>query len=85
MPIPATMNRTLSATTGAEDLGMDDTAVVTLVQGLTLQDFEKSMTSMADHKIWQDVYKPTVGGRQLYVKFTLDTQKQLLLISFKEA
>ena len=47
-------------------------------------DFEK-MTSNADHKVWQDVYKPTtVDGRKLYVKFTVDERKELLLISFKE-
>ena len=43
------------------------------------------MTSMADHRVWQDVYKPNVGGRTLYVKFTLDAQSRLFLISFKEA
>jgi hypothetical protein len=43
------------------------------------------MTSVGDHRIWQDVYKPIVAGRELYVKFTLDAQRALLLISFKEA
>jgi hypothetical protein len=33
--------------------------------------------------IWQDVYKPVTGGRELYVKFTLDARGALLLISFK--
>jgi len=47
--------------------------------------FHKSMKSMADHKIWQDVYKPNVAGRTLYVKFTLDARQALFLISFKEA
>ena len=48
-------------------------------------DLDKSMTSLADHRVWQDVYKPSVGGRTLYVKFTLDAQRALFLISFKEA
>jgi hypothetical protein len=43
------------------------------------------MTSIADHRIWQDVYKPQVGARTLYVKFTLDARAAPLLISFKEA
>ena len=44
------------------------------------------MTSITDHKVWQDVYKPTtVDGRTVYVKITLDERKELLLISFKEA
>lgn len=66
-------------------MNMDDTAVVGVIQTLTFADFEKSMTSAADYRIWQDVYKPQVGGRTLYVKFTLDARKNLLLISFKEA
>jgi motility quorum-sensing regulator/GCU-specific mRNA interferase toxin len=64
---------------------MNDSHVVAIIKALTLADFEKSMTSIADHKIWQDVYKPNVGGRTLYVKLTLDTRQALLLISFKEA
>jgi motility quorum-sensing regulator/GCU-specific mRNA interferase toxin len=64
---------------------MDDVAVVAVIQRLTTSDFDKSMTSMVDHRIWQDVYKPKVGSQTLYVKFTLDAQKALLLISFKEA
>jgi len=43
------------------------------------------MTSMADHTVWQDVYKPEVGDQTLYVKFTLDAEQNPLLISFKKA
>jgi motility quorum-sensing regulator / GCU-specific mRNA interferase toxin len=43
------------------------------------------MTSHADHRVWQDVYWPKTDGRELYVKFTLDTRHALFLISFKEA
>jgi len=44
---------------------MDDAAVVAVIQGLSHSDFDKSMTSLADHRVWQDVYKPTVGKRTL--------------------
>jgi motility quorum-sensing regulator / GCU-specific mRNA interferase toxin len=64
---------------------MDDDAVVAVIQGLSPHDFDKSMRSMADHRVWQDVYRAHVKGRELYVKFTLDSQGALLLISFKEA
>ena len=64
---------------------MDDNEVVAVIQALTLADFEKSMTSIADSKTWQDVYKPKAKGRQLYIKFTHDARKELFLISFKEA
>ncbi len=79
------LNRSFVSKQGADELDMDDAAVVAVIQALTLADFEKSMTSMADHRVWQDVYKPKPGGRTLYVKFTLDAQDALFLISFKEA
>jgi motility quorum-sensing regulator/GCU-specific mRNA interferase toxin len=79
------LNRSFVSKQGADDLGMDDSEVVAVIQALTLADFEKSMTSMTNHKIWQDVYKPNVGGRTLYVKFTRDAKDALFLISFKEA
>jgi motility quorum-sensing regulator/GCU-specific mRNA interferase toxin len=82
---PDHLNRTQKSQEGADDLGMDDNEVVAIIQALTLADFEKSMTSKANYKIWQDVYKPNVGGRKLYVKFTLDARSELFLISFKEA
>ncbi len=82
---PSALNRTFSSRQGADDLDMDDVAVVAAIQALTPSDFDKSMTSKADHRVWQDVYKPMVGGQTLYVKFTLDAQQALLLISFKEA
>jgi motility quorum-sensing regulator / GCU-specific mRNA interferase toxin len=82
---PAKLNRSFVSKLGADDLGMDDSAVVAVIQALSHSDFDKSMTSFADHRIWQDVYKPSVGGPALYVKFTLDAQKALFLISFKEA
>ncbi len=82
---PASLNRSFVSKQGADDLGMDDSEVVAVIQALTLVDFEKSMTSIANHKVWQDVYKPNVGGRTLYVKFTLDAREALFLISFKEA
>lgn len=82
---PSRLNRSFVSKKGADDLGMDDGEVVAVIQALTVEAFEKSMTSIADHRIWQDVYKPSVGGRELYVKFTRDAQGELYLISFKEA
>jgi len=79
------LNRTSTSQQGADDLGMDEDEVVAVIQALTFADFDKSMTSITNHKVWQDVYKPSVGGRKLYVKFTLDGCGELLLISFKEA
>ena len=82
---PSRINRSFVSRQGADELDMDDAAVIEIIQALTLADFEKSMTSIADHKIWQDVYKPSAGNKKLYVKFTVDARGSLFLISFKEA
>ena len=42
------------------------------------------MPSDRDPAVRQDVYKPVVDGRELYVKVTQDRRGDLLLISFKE-
>jgi len=77
------LNRTMSATEGAEELQMDEFAVVDLIAALTADDFDKSMLSEVDLTTWQDVYKPFARGREFYVKFTLDGRGEFLLISFK--
>ena len=82
---PSGLNRTYSSREGADDLGMSDAEVVDVIQSLTSADFDKSMTAYADQTLWQDVYKPLVDKVELYVKFTLDSEQKLLLISFKEA
>lgn len=46
--------------------------------------FYKSMTSYADHRIWQDVYHVPSEVGLLYVKFTADAFAEFLLLSFKE-
>jgi hypothetical protein len=74
----------MSAAEGAEALGMNEEAVVEVIGCLTARDFDKSMPSDVDPAMRQDVYKPVVAGRELYVKFTRDRQGGLLLISFKE-
>ena len=33
--------------------------MLAVVMALTKADFFKSMTSHADHRVWQDVYRPT--------------------------
>lgn len=77
------LNRTITAANGADEIGMDDQAVVDAIAGLTAADFDKSMPSEIDSTVWQDVYKPVLGGRELYVKITRDPRGDLLLISFK--
>ena len=55
---------TLSALRDAATLGFDFRDMLTVVHALTPGDFYKSMTTHADHRIWQDVYRPyTAAGR----------------------
>ncbi len=78
------LNRTMAAAAGADDVGMDEHAVIDVIAHLTPRDFDKSMRSEIDPAVWQDVYKPVVDRCELYVKFTVDARGELLLISFKE-
>ena len=63
---PSRLNRSFVSKQGSDDLDMDDAAVVAAIQGLSRLDFDKSMTSIADHRIWQDVYKPRIAGCMIY-------------------
>ncbi|MGH7813430.1 MAG: type II toxin-antitoxin system MqsR family toxin [Candidatus Binataceae bacterium] len=82
---PARLNRSFASKQGGDALMMDDEAVIAVIQSLKAADFEKSMTSYANPRIWQDVYRPKAGGKELYVKFTLDAMNALFPIGFKEA
>jgi motility quorum-sensing regulator/GCU-specific mRNA interferase toxin len=62
-------------------LGFDFDGMLAVVLALTLRDFYKSMTTHADHKIWQDVYRPTTKAGEVYLKLTVD---DVLIVSFKE-
>lgn len=46
--------------------------------------FYKSMTTFADHRVWQDVYHVPARGLVLYVKFQADVMTEFTVMSFKE-
>lgn len=50
---------TISALAGGAALGFGFEEIVGVVAALTPRDFYKSMTTHTDHRIWQDVYRPT--------------------------
>ena len=76
------MNLTLVARTGIREAGMAQLDALAVVQALTRKDFYKSMTTHADHTIWQDVYRPTTPYGSLYIKLTVIDD--VLIVSFKE-
>lgn len=45
-------------------------------------EFYKSMTTHADHRDWQDVYRSEWNGIMLYIKFQRDGD--YFVVSFKE-
>ena len=59
---------TFAASKGALALGLDIDAMLAVVVGLEPRDFHKSMTSYANHRIWQDVYRPKTAYGSIYLK-----------------
>ena len=78
------VNATASAFNGARELDINDLAgICAVVISLTSADFYKSMTTHADHQIWQDVYHArTASSADVYMKLTVIDD--VLIVSFKE-
>ena len=75
---------TATAYNGARELGINDLAgMCAVVLALTSADFYKSMTTHADHTVWQDVYHAKIAsGDEVYLKLTVIDD--VLIVSFKE-
>jgi len=73
---------TVSALTGGAALGFDFEGIVGVVKALSPADFYKSMTTHADHRVWQDVYRPRTPAGDVYLKLTVIDD--VLIVSFKE-
>jgi motility quorum-sensing regulator/GCU-specific mRNA interferase toxin len=73
---------TASAVAGAEQLGFDRSDMLAVVLALTPANFYKSMTTHADHTIWQDVYQSATQAGDIYLKMTVI--EDVLIVSFKE-
>lgn len=73
---------TFSALAGGAALGFDFVGIVGVVASLTPKDFYKSMTTHADHRVWQDVYRPSTPAGEVYLKLTVIDD--VLIVSFKE-
>lgn len=73
---------TYSAVASASSLDFTIDEMHETVLALTLADFYKSMTTHADHTIWQDVYRPMTKAGRVYLKLTVIDD--VLIVSFKE-
>lgn len=79
-----TLAMTSSALRDATALGFDRGGVVETIGSIERTMFYKSMTTYADHRLWQDVYHVPARGLVLYVKFQADTITEFTVMSFKE-
>jgi len=68
----------------AAALGFGRAEIVATIQTMQREHFYKSMTTYADHRLWQDVYHVPSAVGVLYVKFTADVLTEFLMLSFKE-
>ncbi|MDZ3993018.1 type II toxin-antitoxin system MqsR family toxin [Pseudomonas sp. Teo4] len=73
---------TTTSLRGAQSLGMGYPDMLEVIAGLERKDFYKSMTSLADQRVWQDVYRPLTAKGYVYLK--LSVIDEVLIVSFKE-
>ena len=73
---------THAARVGATALGLELFDMLAVVMALTPADCYKSMTTHADHTVWQDVYRPSTPAGDVYLKLTVIDD--VLIVSFKE-
>ncbi len=78
----ASVTRTAMRDARALGFGYED--MKSAIACLDRTHFHKSMTSFADHRMWQDVYHLPYEGLTLYVKYTADVLTEFSLLSFKE-
>jgi motility quorum-sensing regulator / GCU-specific mRNA interferase toxin len=70
--------------TAAKDFGFIEPAqIAACVRSLKADDFYKSMTTIHDSRLWQDVYRPEIKGIEAYVKIQI-VEEATVVISFKE-
>jgi len=81
---PDALRVTKTALMDAMRLGFTRAGMVEVIQSMKSKQFYKSMTALADHSTWQDVYHVPWDDKVLYVKFTGECVTGFLLLSFKE-
>jgi motility quorum-sensing regulator/GCU-specific mRNA interferase toxin len=74
---------TRTALDGGRGMGLTTSEMLKVIASLSQRNFYKSMTTYADHHVWQDVYHAeTPVKKDAYIKITLrDTAP---VIQFKE-
>jgi motility quorum-sensing regulator/GCU-specific mRNA interferase toxin len=74
---------TKTALDGGREMGLTTAEMLAVISSLSRRNFYKSMTTYADHRVWQDVYHAdTPVKKQAYIKITL--RDMAPVIQFKE-
>lgn len=74
---------TVAAVRGGAAMGLSRAGMLAVIAGLCRGDFYKSMTTHADHRVWQDVYHARCpNGLLAYIKLTQVAEH--IVIQFKE-
>jgi len=64
-------------------MGVTTAEMLAVIASLARHDFYKSMTTYADHRIWQDVYHATTpANKDAYIKIT--SRGTAPIVQFKE-
>ena len=82
LTVAGKVRATHAARVGATALGLELSDMLAVVMTLRPTDFYKSMTTHADHTVWQDVYRPSTRAGDVYLKLTVIDD--LPIVSFKE-
>lgn len=76
---------TMTALRNGLAMGLTVAQMIDVVRSLTRGDFYKSMTTHADHRVWQDVYHAAApAGKVAYIKVTGQGEGMPPVIQFKE-
>lgn len=75
---------TSTAKSTGRKLGFEIHEMQEVVFQLQTRMLYKSMTTYADHKVWQDVYHIRSHGMEIYIKVTYRSGGNPPVISFKE-
>ena len=74
---------TRAAKEAGKNLDLDISEMQSIIYALKNRMLYKSMTTYADHRVWQDVYHIHSHGLEIYIKVTYCSGSNPPVISFK--
>lgn len=65
-------------------MSLSTARMLRIIASLEYRMLHKSMTTYADHRVWQDVYHTAFQDREIYIKVTYRPGGGHPVVSFKE-